>query len=188
MSHVKSHKSPIILILPGWGDSGPQHWQSLWLKKFPNAVKVEQKDWNFPKKDDWVATLNDFIEKYQDTEIILVGHSIGSPLIAFWAKEYFPHSKAKIKGAFLVSPSDTEAPDFPKEIQGFAPVPREKLPFKTIAVVSSNDTLVSAARAEFFAKSWGAELVNIGSHGHINTDAGFGEWARGEELLWKLME
>lgn len=25
-----------ILILPGWQDSGPEHWQSLWLKKFPN--------------------------------------------------------------------------------------------------------------------------------------------------------
>ncbi|MEK7545107.1 MAG: alpha/beta hydrolase [Patescibacteria group bacterium] len=182
---------PTLLILPGWGDSGPQHWQSLWLKKFPNAIKVEQKDWDFPKKNDWVKALNEsiekHIEKHQENEIILVGHSIGSPLIAFWAKEYFPHSKAKIKGALLISPSDTETPDFPKEIQGFAPVPREKIPFKTIAVVSSDDKLVSAARAEDFAKSWGAELINIGPHGHINTDAGFGEWVEGEELLKKII-
>lgn len=186
MLHVKSHKS--ILILPGWGDSGPQHWQSLWLKKFPSAIKVEQKDWNFPKKNDWVRALNDSIEKYKDTEIILVGHSISSPLIAFWAQEYFPDSQAKIKGTLLVSPSDTEAPDFPKEIQGFAPIPLEKLPFKTIAVVSSNDKLVSVPRAEFFAQSWGAELVNIGPHGHINADAGFGQWPQGEKLLGRLTE
>ena len=59
-----------ILILPGWQDSGPDHWQGRWLEKYPNAVKVEEKDWLHPKKDEWVEVLNGYIEKYKDDGIV----------------------------------------------------------------------------------------------------------------------
>ena len=36
------------------------------------------------------------------------------------------------------------------------------------------------------AKAWGAELVDIGDAGHINTSAGYGEWPAGERLLASL--
>lgn len=176
--------NPTILILPGWQDSGPEHWQSLWLKKYPNAVKVEMQDWMHPKKDDWVATLNEYVNRYD--EVVLVGHSLACPTIAHWAKQH-PESVAKAKGALLVAPGDAELPDFPKEMEGFSPIPLEPLPFKTILVTSENDKWVSPARAELFAKSWGARLVNIGPHGHINTDAGFGDWPEGEKLLEELL-
>ncbi len=178
----------IILILPGWQDSGPQHWQSLWLKKYPNAVKVIQTDWMNPKKEEWVKTLNEYIEKYKDKDIVLVGHSLACATFAFWSNEYFDKSSAKIKGALMVSPSDMDAPNFPNEIQGFSPMPLELLKFKAIAVVSDNDIWVSVERAKYFAQCWGVELVNIGPGGHINTDAGFGEWSEGEMLLEKLLK
>jgi len=174
--------------LPGWQDSGPQHWQSIWLKKYPNAIKVLQKDWMYPEKQTWVKTLNEHIEKYPDKDIILVGHSLACTTIAFWSNEYYPKTSAKIKGALLVSPSDMDLPNFPKEIRGFSPMPLEKLKFRSIIVTSSNDPWVDIDRAKYFAQCWGAELVNIGPHGHINTDAGFGEWPEGEKLLQKLME
>jgi predicted alpha/beta hydrolase family esterase len=176
-----------ILILPGWQDSGPQHWQSIWLKKYSNAVKVLQTDWMYPEKQVWVKTLNDYIKKYSEKEIVLVGHSLACATIAYWSKEYYSKTSVKIKGALLVSPSDIKAPNFPKEIKGFSPIPLEKLKFKTIVVTSSNDQWVSIDRAKYFAQCWGAELVNIGPHGHINTDAGFGEWPEGEKLLQKLI-
>ncbi|MFA6255244.1 MAG: alpha/beta hydrolase [Patescibacteria group bacterium] len=177
-----------ILILPGWQDSGPTHWQSLWLKKYPGAVKVMQKDWMCPKKQDWVKTLNDYIEKYKESDIVLVGHSLACATIAYWSNEFFSKTSARIKGALLVSPSDMDAPNFPKEINGFAPMPLEPLKFKTIVVASSNDPWVSLQRAEYFAQCWQAELVNIGPHGHINADAGYGQWPKGEELLQKLLK
>lgn len=176
--------NPTILILPGWQDSGPEHWQSLWLAKYPNAVKVEQADWMHPKKDDWVAMLNDYVSRYD--EVVLVGHSLACPTIAHWAKQH-PESAAKVKGALLVAPGDADMSDFPKDMKGFSPIPLESLPFKTILVTSENDKWVSPARAELFAKSWGARLVNIGPCGHINTDAGFGDWPEGEKLLEELM-
>ena len=36
------------------------------------------------------------------------------------------------------------------------------------------------------AKAWGAELVDIGNAGHINTASGYGEWPEGERLLQRL--
>jgi len=176
-----------ILILPGWQDSGQDHWQGIWLKKYPNAVKVEEKDWLYSNKDEWVEGLNDYIEKYQDTDIILVGHSLACATIAYWSIKYGSTTKAHIKGALLVSPSDMDIPDCPKEITGFQPMPLEPLKFKAIVVVSSNDPWVNMERAGYFAKCWQAEMVNIGPHGHINVDAGYGEWPEGEELLQRLL-
>jgi len=41
--------------LPGWQDSGHERWQSRWLAKYPNSVKVVQQDWMFPKMPEWHA-------------------------------------------------------------------------------------------------------------------------------------
>lgn len=180
-------EQPIILILPGWQDSGPEHWQNRWLKKYPNAVKVVQKDWMYPKKEEWVKTLNEYIEKYKDLEIVLVGHSLACATIAYWSKEYFSKNKAKIKGALFVCASNVDRENFPKEIEGFRPMPLEKLNFKTIVVASDNDPSVDIDTAKHFAKSWGAEFINIGLHGHINIAAGFGDWPEGEIILERLL-
>ena len=69
---------------------------------------------------------------------------------------------------------------------GFMPMVLDKLPFTSIAVVSSNDYYVSLERAKYFASCWGSELVNIGDTGHINVASGFGEWEYGLQLLKKL--
>ena len=171
--------NPTILIIPGWQDSGPEHWQSLWLKKYPNAVKVEMRDWMNPKKDDWVATLDEYVHKYD--EVVLVGHSLAGPLVAHWAKEH-PESTARVKGALLVANFQKFAPG----ITGFDPLPLEPLSFKTIAVASTTDPWASIEEAESIARAWGARLINIGPHGHITTDAGFGDWPEGEKLLEEL--
>lgn len=100
-----------ILILPGWQDSGPQHWQSLWLKKYPNAVKVMQTDWMYPKKDEWVRGLNDAIAKHRGQDIVLVGHSLANATIAWWAKEYFSNTHAHINGHINVAAGYGEWPE-----------------------------------------------------------------------------
>lgn len=107
---------PVILIQSGWQDSGPTHWQSLWLKKFPNTVKVIQKDWMNPRKDEWTDVLNEYIKKYTYREIILVGHSLGCLAIAYWSQEYAKRKTAKIKGALLVAPGDSEGENLMRKI------------------------------------------------------------------------
>ncbi len=179
---------PTIFILPGWQDSGPRHWQSIWLAKYPQAIKVVQNDWMYPEKKQWVETFHEYIEKYNSKDIILVGHSLACAVIAHWSDEYFSHTHANITGALLVSPIDMDAPNFPKEIQGFSPICLEKLKFRSIVVASESDTWSNIQRTNYFAQCWGAEMINIGKQGHINVDAGFGEWPQGEKILQELME
>ncbi|PYM48393.1 MAG: hypothetical protein DME16_11120, partial [Candidatus Rokuibacteriota bacterium] len=37
-----------VLVLPGYGDSGPEHWQSLWEAEDPACRRVVQRDWMLP--------------------------------------------------------------------------------------------------------------------------------------------
>ncbi|MET3503549.1 putative alpha/beta hydrolase family esterase [Mucilaginibacter rubeus] len=170
-----------ILIHPGLGNSGSQHWQSIWEKQF-NFTRIEQQDWDTPICSNWIKTINDYVNRYDPENVILVGHSLACAAIASWAKQY----NIAIKGALLVAPSDTEADSYPTGTSGFTPMPLGKLPFKSITVFSNNDFYVSRERASLFADSWGSEIVNIGDAGHINVSAGYGKWDKGLDLLKKL--
>lgn len=171
-----------ILILPGLGSSGEQHWQTLWEKQFPSFTRVEQLDWETPKRTDWVEILHKKIVAFESGTVILVAHSLACTLVSYWAQQF----DYAIKGALLVAPSDTEADTYPIGTEGFTPVPTQKLPFPSIVVTSNNDFYVTLERATYFANNWGSELINIGEAGHINVAAGFGKWDFGLELLQEL--
>lgn len=170
-----------ILIIPGLGSSGPDHWQTLWEKQF-GFTRVEQRDWETPVCADWVENIQTEVEKHDPANVILVGHSLACSAIAYWANKY----NVKIKCALLVAPADTEGENFPGEPTGFSPMPLSTLPFPSITVTSTTDKYVTANRAELFAKSWGSELINVGDAGHINISSGYGEWDFGLEILQKL--
>ncbi|PST83864.1 alpha/beta hydrolase [Pedobacter yulinensis] len=170
-----------ILIIPGLGNSGPEHWQSLWEDQF-GFLRVEQRDWDTPICDDWVVTIDHAVMAGPPEEVILVGHSLACTAIAYWAAQY----GRNIKGALLVAPSDTESPHYPPGTTGFTPVPLSKLPFPSIVVSSRDDYYVTAERAEQFAQHWGSKLVFLEAAGHINAAAGFGAWPGGLALLEQL--
>lgn len=177
---VKSE--PQVVIVPGYTNSGPKHWQSLWEEKHPEYKRVQQRDWDNPDKSEWVETLDNFLAEI-DKPIVLVGHSLGCITIAHWAGE----NRREIQGALLVAPADVERSDTPPELRNFRPVPLEPLPFPGTVVISSDDPYISLQRAKLFAKCWGCRLINIGASGHIDTAAGFGPWRQGEVLLQQLL-
>ena len=89
--------------------------------------------------------------------------------------------------ALLVGTPDIESDAHPPpETHVFRPLPMTRLPFRTIVVASRNDPYVAFPRAAAMAEAWGAELVDAGNAGHINTTAGYGEWPDGERILTKL--
>ncbi len=49
-----------VLLLPGWLDSGPTHWQSRWEAAHPYQ-RVQQHDWQRPLRGDWVARLEEVV-------------------------------------------------------------------------------------------------------------------------------
>jgi uncharacterized protein len=177
---------PNVFILPGLGNSGPEHWQSYWEKNNPTFKRIHQAEWDTPDCNDWVATLDQAIAASHE-ELVLVGHSSSCALINHWASvaKNSPHLK-KIKGALLVAPSDPEADSYPEGAKNFRPMPQHTLPFPSIVVASTNDIYVTLERAEYFAKSWGSKLVNIGATGHINSASALGGWPQGLQLLQQL--
>jgi len=169
-------------IVPGLGNSGPDHWQTHFEKSGENFVRINQKDWEAPASADWVNNIDEALSDYDLATVVLIGHSLGCTAIANWAKQ----SQKIIKGALLVAPSDLEAPKYIFPTVGFDHVPLDRFNFKTIVVASTNDEWVSIERATFFAEHWGSELINIGDAGHINAASGFGKWDEGREVLKRL--
>lgn len=170
---------PLVLTLAGLWNSGPQHWQSHWEARHPAWKRPAHRDWQTPDKDEWVAELDQAIAACERPPV-LAAHSLACALVAHWAASGSPH---RIAGAFLVAPSDVEASSYPPGTTGFAPLPLAPLPFPTLVVASSDDPYVSVARARAFASAWGSAFELIGDAGHINGDAGYGNWPEGEAML-----
>ena len=183
---VRTHPLPQtdqILLVPGLYNSGPGHWQTLWEKEYGFA-RVEQQDWNTPRCEDWVRTLNQVILA-QSAPVTLVAHSLGCITVAHWAAVH-PESTDRVHATMLVAPSDAERSDFPPGASGFAPIPQVSLPARSVVVASTNDAYTAWPRSEEFAAMWGSTLVNAGQCGHITTIDGFGQWSFGLEILRKL--
>jgi uncharacterized protein len=171
-----------VLLLPGWLDSGPTHWQSRWEALYGD-IRVVQSDWVWPKRGDWMARLEEVLLE-TDTPALLAAHSLGCQLVAAWAA----HSQltARVAGALLVAPPDTERDDMPPNLLPWRPIVRRRLPFAALAVTSSDDPYGAADRTAQMAHDWGAEQVDIGPAGHINGDSGLGDWPEGRALLDRL--
>ncbi|MGH6893492.1 MAG: RBBP9/YdeN family alpha/beta hydrolase [Dongiaceae bacterium] len=173
---------PPVLIVPGLGGSGPDHWQSLWQARLPNASRVEQADWDRPDRAGWIARLDAAVAQAPRPPI-LVAHSLSCALVACWAASYL----RPIHAALLVGPADIESDTrTPPETHTFRPLPLARLPFTTIVVASRDDPYVDFERATAMARAWCAELVDAGNAGHLNTASGYGEWPVGERLLSRL--
>jgi uncharacterized protein len=174
-----------VLIIPGLGDSGPQHWQTLWEASHPEYCRVRQTEWERPRCSDWVSNLGAAISA-ANPPVVLVAHSMGCIAAVHWAATTGNASK-QVAAALLVSPPDVEAEMIPVGPSGFAPCPQSRLPFKSIVVASTNDPFATLERARTFAAAWGSELVILESAGHINAASGHGPWPEGERLVDKLM-
>ena len=171
-----------VLILPGRGNSGEEHWQSIWQNSNPSFERVVQEEWQNPHCEQWVKKLDEAINR-SATPVVLVAHSLSVSLVNHWAK----HHTGPVTGALLVAPSDVEAEGYAPGTQGFTPIPLNRLPFSSVVVVSSNDPKVSLERATCFAQAWGARLSVVGPKGHLGSDAGLGDWPMAKQLLSELI-
>ncbi len=171
-----------VMLLPGWLNSDPDHWQSRWEALYGDQ-RVEQADWQWPRRGDWMARLDEVLLASEEPAV-LVAHSLGCQLVAAWA-EHSQHT-ARVKGALLVAPPDTEAEHMPPQLHNWRPIRRGRLPFPAIAVISSNDPFCAPERSTQMAADWGASVVMAGPRGHLNAESGLGDWPEGRELLQSL--
>jgi predicted alpha/beta hydrolase family esterase len=165
-----------ILVIPGYDNSGPDHWQSRWERKLSTARRIEQTDWYSPRQAEWTGPIVMAVQ-HAERPVVLVAHSLGVAAAVLAAPLL---KRGVVRGAFLVGPSDVERPNLIPNVKlDFAPLPREPLPFPSVLVASRNDPYCDYARAEDFADAWGSALVDAGDAGHLNTASGFGPWPEG---------
>jgi uncharacterized protein len=165
-----------IVIVPGYTNSGPEHWQTRWQRKLSTTRRVEQDDWDRPVRDAWTSRLRETVEACR-RPVVLVAHSLGVITVVH-AAPILP--REVVRGAFLVAPPDVDGPGLIPEIErSFAPIPQDPLPFPSLLVASRSDPYCSYERAEDLAFAWGSALLDAGKAGHLNTASGYGPWPEG---------
>lgn len=188
--HLKAMKASEadILFIPGYGNSGPDHWQTRWQSKLASARRVEQASWHAPEREDWVRSITDAINA-ATKPVVLVAHSLGiAP-----ALHALPKCKGKVAGAFLVAPPNLLQPGQlppglePDRLNAFGPYPREPLPFPSITVASRDDPYGSFDHAGDIANAWGSLLIDAGNSGHVNVESGHGPWPEGTMVFAQFL-
>ncbi|AOY00754.1 alpha/beta hydrolase [Jeongeupia sp. USM3] len=173
-----------IVVVPGWRDSGPAHWQSRWCRQYPAMARVVQHDWDVPSARDWVDGLETTVARAPG-QVIIVAHSLGCVTLGHWA--VLSRHAARVASALLVAPADVAREEAPASFATFLPLPAAKLPFVSAVVASDNDPVCSAARSMTLARDWGSRCVLLSGLGHINADSGLDDWPLGLKLLGQLI-
>jgi uncharacterized protein len=172
-----------VLLVPGIGNSGPDHWQSHWEARHPSFIRVQQQSWEQPVASTWGTALEAAVMA-AGRNVVIAAHSLGCLLVVGWAAR----TALPIRGALLVALPDPAGPIFPAEAIGFSAVPTSRLPFPSTVVASTNDPYGSPSYAQSCATSWGSRFVSIGAAGHINAASGLRDWAAGIDLVRELFD
>jgi len=170
-----------FLLVPGRNVLTPEHWQARWSRSHP--------DWTWAPPPpgpplvfaDRIAALDSSLAA-SDEPAVLIAHSGGCVTALMWAGAH----TGPVHAALLVAPPDIDGaePADPRDVPWR--VPLHPLPFRTVVVASRTDPFCTFERAEAFAAAWGADLVDAGDAGHIETKSGFGPWPEGERLVADL--
>tara|TARA_B100001179_G_scaffold41248_1_gene27095 strand:+ start:221 stop:781 length:561 start_codon:yes stop_codon:yes gene_type:complete len=172
-----------ILIVPGFKNSGPDHWQTRWQKKLSSARRVEQAEWTKPVVEDWTKTLADAVNR-AERPVVVIAHSLGVATFV----QAVPQFEKKIAGAFLVAPPEVANPAIrPKHLMTFGPYPEEPLPCPSIVIASRNDSFGSFEHAGDMANAWGSLFIDAGHSGHIDAASGHGPWPEGTMVFAKFL-
>jgi predicted alpha/beta hydrolase family esterase len=172
-----------MIVVPGLGGSGLDHWQSRWEKNHPNMARIQPRSWDAPDLEDWVIALELAVSK-ADTPPILVAHSLGCLLVAIWQKT----SALPVLGAFLVAVPDPQTQGFDLLAPSFANVPCDRLRFPSLIISSTSDPYDQRGYAFNKAQQWDSEYLSVGDCGHINDESGLGEWETGHQFLSSFVE
>jgi hypothetical protein len=181
-----------VLIVPGLRDAVMNHWQTLLQAQLAAAGRPVRSVPPMGRDALAVAPRLEAIEREAqaiDGPLVIVAHSGGCVMVAHWARQ----TRREVRGALLAAPPEFERPmpeGYPTLAQldagGWLPVPRERLPFRSIVVASRNDPLARFEGVAALAADWGSQLIDEGPVGHLNPASGFGEWPRAHGFIATL--
>jgi len=172
-----------LLIVPGYTNSGPDHWQSRWERKLRTARRVEQDAWAKPVREDWIDRMAQYVNA-TTRPVVIIAHSLGVAT----AVQAIPRYEKSVAGAFFVAPPEVANPDIrPRHLMTFGPYPRDPLPFPSLVVASRNDPFGAYEEAEDIAAAWGSLFIDAGNSGHLNAESGHGPWPEGTMVFAKFL-
>ncbi|SFK46840.1 RBBP9/YdeN family alpha/beta hydrolase [Methylocapsa palsarum] len=168
-----------ILIVPGWLNSGPDHWQTRWEAKLPTARRIVQDDWEKPEFNAWISRIADEVAR-AERPVVLVAHSLGAVATAHAGALIEDRAPGKVKGAFLVAPAAASAIAGLADVDpAFAVLPERPLAFPALLIASRDDPYAPFEESQRLSEAIGATLVDAGASGHITDESGHGPWPEG---------
>lgn len=159
-----------IILLPGLGETGSDHWLSRWQTRLATAHRIHVS----PERAHYVAALHKAVADELALPVVLVCHALGCSAALLAAHGFV---QGRVRGAFLVAPPSDIF--LHRQATGFAPVPRTKLPFPAVLIASRNDPAAEYSASEALAAELGASFVDAGEAGGLDSEAGFGPWPEG---------
>jgi predicted alpha/beta hydrolase family esterase len=163
-----------VVVVPGIGGSDEDHWQSRWEADSVDMVRLEPASWDAPEFGDWSAALD---RATGGERVVIVAHSLGCLLAVRWAREH------DVAGLFLVAVPDPAGAAFPRVAADFGDDLVAPPGAPTLLIASDDDPYCSPERSAAFARAWQADLVSVGSHGHLNSASNLGPWYEGRDLF-----
>ena len=170
-----------IWTVPGIGNSGPDHWQSLWERHHPRVARIEQDNWDEPRCADWVAAIEAALAR-SDEPPVLVAHSLGALAVIHWAS----HLSTAVHGIVLVATPDPQGPNFPAAARGFTPLPRTLRGRRALLIDSDDDPYGNPTLTTALARDFHARRIELHRAGHINAASGLGAWDAGWQLVAEM--
>jgi predicted alpha/beta hydrolase family esterase len=177
---------PLILIIPGTPARNPRHWPSVWEAQCSDCRSVDLGMWDDPHRNTWVNKLNIAIHR-AERPVILVAHGLGCLAVAWWAEYEQPPYGNPVVGALLAAPPDVDRRSSDPRLARFGACPRKPLPFPAFLAASQDDPFCSLRTAQMLAGDWGCRFVFAGAAGHLDAQAGLGDWHFGKKLLTQLL-
>lgn len=166
-----------IVLVPGLYDSDVDHWQSHWQRRFPFWRRVTLRNWSEPDILRWTDAIRRCLADCR-RPAVLVGHSMGALASARFAAE----QPEQVAGLMLVAPAE------PARFELEEMVPAAALPAPSVLAASHDDPLLRFSSARDWAARWGSRLEDLGDAGHVNSEAGFGPWPHGLDILARLID
>lgn len=168
-----------LLIVPGFGGSGPLHWQSWIAQKYESAIWVNDLPLLEPKIHIWANAICREIEQIDD-EILILAHSFG----CLASSLAIARNPKRVAAAILVAPASparfSENGHILPEQDGTQTIkhllPTRPLGVTGLVIASENDPWMPFNQAARLAKNFGFPTINLGLSGHINVDSGHGQW------------
>jgi predicted alpha/beta hydrolase family esterase len=168
-----------VLIVHGLGGSGPEHWQTWLARRLRNqGVPVSYPDLpdpDGPSLDAWLGALGDEVDRLGPHGLAVACHSLGS---VAWLHLAARADRRLAERVLLVAPPS--AGSGVPEIADFVPAPFDP---GAVSRAAASTRVVCAESGDPYRPEgpelWeplGVPIDVIAGGGHLNTDAGYGEW------------